>query len=585
MGTASDSNTLSNRPVPSAHSHSTKFLFVNKNLESQSCSNHRKDKATSSAISSHVQKVRVEAGRHRRQLSHPSLTHLVGWQRKSPDKTPKQGPHIQDYPSQDQQRHQRCDKCRSDNLHGPDENACCSALELQPSIGNPVDPFKCSTAPIDTWTYSLTKYFETDILPIFAMKYNHLRGVLASRDIAQEGQNIIQGCLVKQVHMLPLLACVTSRMKHVSLDWLPRNDMPEYYTVQAIQVLQKHLDEGGEITDHLLRDIHFLSTVESYIGNFQAVKTYYELAKYLVTRAGGFDQFAPHVYESLISGDFFLAASTGNPPIFERDRDPGPLTGPWLTNFTGSRLDSALALVDTVLQGIARDIISYARVLQHLEITTPNPKSQDLWVYERRSALIHRLLSVPLKQNENESGHTASKLLQECCRLALLIWTAHSGQKMVPIAPQIKNNRIIMPGSATRMRLVFAQLMKKQHEISHPDPALSEEKDVLLLWVAAVGALTSIVPEDVDCFERGFLHFAATLGISTGEALYDMFKGHLLLNVIMPGALSKLSEIFNDIEQHGLAAEEWKTVTVSRLQANDLGLSTLQITSGAAPWT
>jgi hypothetical protein len=158
------------------------------------------------------------------------------------------------------------------------------------------------------------------------------------------------------------------------------------------------------------------------------------------------------------------------------------------------------------------------------------------------------------------------------------------------------------------MRLVFAQVMKKQHEISHPDPALREEKDVLLLWVAAVGALTSIVPDDVDCFERGFLHFAATLGIGTEEALRDMVEGHLPLNVIVPGALSKLSEIFNDAEQHGLAAEEWKTVTVSRLQANDsgqhglaaeewktvtvsrlqandLGLHTLQITSGAATWT
>jgi hypothetical protein len=360
MDTASDSNTLSNRPVPSTHSRPTKFLFVNKYSDSRSCLNHRKDKATCSAISSHVQKVRVEAERHRRRLPHPQLTHLFGWKRKSPDTIPQRRPYIQDCPSQDRRRPQRCDKCRSNNLQGPDEDARCSALALQPSIGNPVDPFKCSTAPIDPWTYSLTKYFETDILPIFTLKYNHLRGVLASRDIAQEGRSLIQGCFVTQVHMLPLLACVTSRMKHVSMNWLPRNDMPEYYTVKAIQLLQKHLDGGGEITDYLLRDIHFLATVESYIGNFQAVRTYYKLAKYLVTRTGGFDQFAPHVYESLISGDFFLAACTGHPPIFERDRDPGSLTGPWLTNFTGSRLHSALALVDTVLRAIARDIVSYA---------------------------------------------------------------------------------------------------------------------------------------------------------------------------------------------------------------------------------
>jgi hypothetical protein len=583
MDTASDLDTLCNRPVPSTHSRPTKFLFVNNYSDSRSCLNHRKDKATCSAISSHVQKVRVKAGRHRRRLSHPPLTHLFGWKRKSPDMTPQRRPYVQDRPSQDRRRPQKWDKGRSNSLQGPDEDARCSALALQPSISNPVNPFKCFTALINPWTYSLAKYFETDVLPIAALKHNHLRGVLASRDIAQEGRSLIQGCFVTQVHMIALLACVTSRMKHVSMIRLPRNDMPEYYTVKAIQVLQKHLDRGGEITDHLLRDIHFLATVESYIGNFQAVRTYYKLARYLVTRAGGFDQFAPHVYESLISGDFFLAACTGNPPIFERDRDPGSLTGPWLTNFTGSRLHSALALVDTVLQAIAQDIISYTRVLQHFEITTPKPRSQDLWVYERRSALIHRLLSVPLIQNENKSGHTALKLLQECCRIALLIWTAHSGQKLDLITRKIKNSRIIIPGSATRMRLVFEQVIKYQHEISHPDPALSEEKDVLLLWVAAVGALASIVPDDVDCFERGFLHFAATLGIGTEKALRDMVEGHLPLNVIVPGALSKLSEIFNDAEQHGLAAEEWKTV--SRLQPNNLGLHTLQITSGAATWT
>jgi hypothetical protein len=524
------------------------FHFVNKDPRSTSLSNGGHDDAASWIVHRHAQIWRPQGPRRLLQSTPRPTTGLVGWQvHPAAGERQARRPHASYKGSRRSIRSKQRLTFEENETYKAREQGDGSHVTTSPqkSIGNAIDPFRCSAAPIDRWEYSLLQYCEGTYLPI-RFRACQLRGYNPSRHVLLESRDIIQDCFVTDFHMYAMFAAATARMKYIHLERLPRNDIPECYAIKAIQLLRKYLASNQPVTSQVLRGMLFLVHIETGVGNLQGARTYLELAKRLVNLGGGFRKFDAEIFESWTHGDFSVANEMELPPVFERDRDPGPFIGPLPMSSSGSALLGALDLFDWPLQLLSKDLISYDHVVGHFRSVTNEPIFSNFWIFERRSALIHRLLSIPLK---SRMVLLQRDLLQECCRLAFLIWVIHCSLSVPWLPKHLGAYKMILPDNVSKLRLSLIRL----HQVPWDYPS-TFGKD-LALWIAALGVLVGNDLENRDYFKLKFVQNAADMGIHSKQHLSTVLDRHLSLDGIATDYLSILFVLLTHRED----GEECKT--------------------------
>ena len=399
-----------------------------------------------------------------------------------------------------------------------------SPILAQPGMSYP-DPFDCAAISIDPQEHRLLQYpFPAFIRISFTAEAMSMEPeAIVYRDFRHRKAitDRLQRCIVDQLTLYSTLAfCANCVRWAVGEQAIP--DRPtEYYNLKAIEVLKHRLCKSDAAPDSwLVMAIYALGVSDMWARNYEASTSHLQIIRHFVLKIGGMNSLEPYLMESLILGDKYLAIGKFAPPILPFDWDPGRFPKQKWSKLTAnvdfSTLGSgALAsgffeldrsTLNPEVLAIVGDILEALRVAYCLD--TPrrisDPESQH-WLFLRNQAFVYRLLILPTKPGT----------LQECCRVALLVWllkiTAYFG-------PPLTAKRLL-----SRLKAAICDL---------DDEDLQRRPEAeLLFWIQCLGAMTAEYTVEREWFLRQTVESATLLKIKIEkEHFWQILGKYLRLN-------------------------------------------------------
>ena len=400
--------------------------------------------------------------------------------------------------------------------------------------GDAIDPFNCTTTPIDHTTHELIQHYVRVIVPsTFRVEAQAYRSP-TTRHTASTVE-VVRRSMSNEMHMAALLAVSASRMTHVVKKDLGANSA-EHFMYEAIKKLRQHLRRDCVSIDQAtILDIFWLFQAESYSRSYDASMVHLRVVKQLVESIGGFGTLDRYMMESIMIGDILVSIETFVPPIFPFVCDPGALD-PSQRSSLFLKADLRLGCLGRgfshetfrpKLRLIISDLVSCMQMAQWVwSQSTPDP-SDVKWTMLRCYSILHRLLCLDQGQSH---PHLFAK--EECCRVALLMWLG-----------QVTTST----GIATRSGNMNARRLKDRLLSRGVLNTTRHTERQLLAWMLVVGAFATADTDAETWFHHVLRKVLKDLNVTTIGVLRNLLAEFFYLESTQGKSLQKIeSAIFGD---------------------------------------
>ncbi|KAF7186629.1 hypothetical protein HII31_12038 [Pseudocercospora fuligena] len=298
------------------------------------------------------------------------------------------------------------------------------------SMSAEMDPFDTACVPIDMTAKGLLRYYVHRYHPSqwpglpFAPK-------IGAYSFKTSVDRILSVSVEDQLMMYSLLTATSSRLQHTDRLCYPNVAKREdQYTQQALQLVRERVNGNANVSglelSMLLQCITFLTSAESYRGNYSAAAIHLAACLSLLEPHGGIMQLQDsHVQGQILMGDLFLACVNLEPCLCGCDYDPGPAfvldLQPYELSGTcclehGTKLLCADALIaGHFMQTLVEQILETHYIKTNLNTTYMNPSRVleiGQWVTMRNMAARNQLLGLEL-----------ADFRMHALRAALVMWT------------------------------------------------------------------------------------------------------------------------------------------------------------------
>ena len=359
---------------------------------------------------------------------------------------------------------------------------------------------------------------------------------------------VVRCALSEELHVLALLSVASGRMKFVEGLHFSRADLPERLTDATLRLLRRYLAQGKSITHELLQTIFCLWSVESYRRNWEAVRTHGNMIMYLADKnLGGFRNMNSHLQRMLWIADRFQAAATQTPPLIKERWETEKLLphqyscaveglqknnvkqpmGYGFVEVRSSYTPGFRLLLDNVL-----DLCCVIHC-HWVEFSEQNLIPDRNWAIGRSYCLIDELIAFRNSEVGSRPLHQEDKI-QDCVRLALIIWMA-----FVPTSfPYATAAKLPFLRTAINSNPLRNKLEGLLTDTKAQTFGLNEQ--LLLFWVAGLGAITSEVDENHEWFTVQFQRLAKGLGVLSWDQFASVQERFLMLDTLKLGNVTKL---------------------------------------------
>jgi hypothetical protein len=532
------------------------LLFVNKTSSSKSLSNSKGDLDGLREIHKHVQKSRdyEKERENRRQLKRARLLPL-GWvpisvaPKQAPVAialpTPPETPAVKDVrplvtTNLGAVRQQQEDGSLNEADEQQDESPALSVV--MPTAGS-IEPFGQFQVPMNAEKYRILDYFCRRFFPAVTRSdmvafMGHPRDSSTNPAI-----QLVRRAVSDELHVLALLSAASARMQFVEGSHFSRPEVPERLASATLQRLRQYLAMGKPVTHELVQSILYLWAVESYRTNWEAVRTHGAMIMHLAdTYLGGFRNLEPYMKRMLWIADRFQAAATQSPPLIRERWETEDLApqqyasvsialhalgkqpmGSGLGDISATYADDFRTLLDRVLDLCSVVQCHWIGISQHPMI----PDRQ--WTTARSFFVGDELLTFTGIPSADREGSR----LQECMRLALIIWMAFVPASYATASPTLTLRAAV---DTSALRNTLAELLDGAN-----GRRVDSNEILFLFWVAALGAVSSEVGEIQEWFAVQFQRLAKQLGIFSWGDFVPVQERFLMLDPLRAGNLTKLA--------------------------------------------
>jgi hypothetical protein len=344
------------------------------------------------------------------------------------------------------------------------------ALTVKAS-GHSIDPFDTSSTKFDEQTYILIQYYLKVVYP--SRFHAETRSQSPQKHQFHLAENeVIRDCLENELHMVTLLTSTASRMQH--MEGTPLKQGTDIYMQRALRALRNYVAESPVASTQLVFDMFHLFTAEAYRFNNAAANVHLKAAKMIIEQMGGqatLQRAHPHLIETLVIGDLFVAAEDLAAPVFECTFDPGFGTAKHLGLTTGKfRTQMGLRLLNPVQSAIVnsqtyqvvKEVIECVKVAVVTSALQEPPSEALRWLHLRNLSIRHHLLCMTSDDPRTTALHTA-----------LQMWILFAFTRMGPV----RTTKVMAP----KLR---DMLLKTdwQSWVSHED---------IYAWILSIGAMAA----------------------------------------------------------------------------------------------
>ncbi|KAI1611496.1 hypothetical protein EDD36DRAFT_497367 [Exophiala viscosa] len=534
--------------------HNPGLLFVNKTSRSKSLTNSRDDIEGLREIQQHAQKSRdYEKEKMRRGRLRTSKL-PIGWASISSASTrtltvghprvPADTPAIKKDDEVEENRN-LVDLCPKEDAKHDTPNVS----TITPS-GATVEPFSQFQISMNTEKYRILEYFAQRYFPaVTRLDVPQFMGRPESRS-PNPATLWVRNALTDEVHFLALLAAASSRLKYVERSHFAHLELPEQLADAALRHTRHYLEQGRPVGQELIQTILCLWAVESYRRNWDGVDGHRKMLLHLTdTYLGGFQNLEPYTQRMLWFADRFQAAATLTPPVIEERWETEDLTPQQYTSVITAirehgRRPMALGFIQVSeifsadFQKVVRRIVELCSVVQcrwigaSVQALIPHHD----WAVGRGWAISDELIS--LEDDPLLHPSVRCRRLQDCIRRALIAWLAFvpASANHSPDPREISSPVVRAAIDARPLRARLAGIIE-----SHSEQSPSRCEQLLVFWMAALGAVASELVENQEWFALHFQAFARQLEIYTWEDFMPINERFLLLEYLQPANCTKLT--------------------------------------------
>lgn len=422
------------------------------------------------------------------------------------------------------------------------------SLSLVTPSGSSREPFGQFNISMNAEKYRILEYFVRRFLPA-ATRSN--AGAFMGQSQASPTSpavQLVRSALSDELHVLALLSAASGRMKFVEGLQFSRADLPERLADATLRLLRSYLAQGKPISHELLQTIFYLWSVESYRRNWENVHTHGKMILYLAdNNLGGFRNMDPQLQRMLWIADRFQAAATQTPPLIkERWKTERLLPHQYSCAVKGLQKNNIKqpmgygfvevgGLFTPGFRLLLESVLDLCCIIHCHWVDFPE---QDLipdrhWAIGRSYFIIDELITFSVYERGSRPLDREGKM-QDCVRLALIIWMAFVPTSF-PYAAAAKLPFLRAAVDAKALRNMLEGLLG---DIS--DQAFGESEQLLLFWVAGLGAMTSAVDEGQEWFTVQFQQLAKRLGVLSWDQFALLQERFLMLDTLKLGNLTRL---------------------------------------------
>lgn len=542
------------------------LLFVNKTSSSKSLSNSKADSQDLREINQHVQKSR-DLGRerqNRRRVKRSSILPL-GWTSLSPTHSPSHlllpsptNPvlHATDQPRStvdkaalDISIPKSCDDSTANHGHDPPS----PLLQVIRPSRSSVEPFGQFRVSMDAEKHRILQYFVFKFFPaVTRLDIVSFIG-FNQKNHASPAIQILRNSLSDELHFLALLTAASARMKYVEQYHFARADLPERLADATLRLLRRYLAQSRPVTQELLQSILYLWAVESYRRNWDAVLMHGKMIMHLCnTHFGGFQNLNPYLRRMLWVADRFQAAATARPPLVEERWETEEVTPEQSAHAIRSLREdgrepngrgfSQNSVHFSHKFGMVVDaVVNLAHVIQCHWAAGLGGMSRlpdRDWAVARSYTLSDELLSFRDDVVGNAAHSHRDSRIQDCVRLALIVWLAFVPAS-APYSPADHETGALTIRAAIDARPLRNRLNSLINY--YESVPASKEEELLLFWVAGLGAVASELVENQEWFAVQFQRYARKLTVYSWDDFVEVNDAYLLLDRLQQSNHTKLS--------------------------------------------
>lgn len=432
-----------------------------------------------------------------------------------------------------------------------DDGTSTSLLHILRPTETPVERFGGITVSINAEKHRILQYFVLQFFPVMT-RLDIVSLIACSQpNPTQPAIQIIRNSLSDHVHFLALLTASSARMKYVEQYHFARADLPEQLADATLKLLRNYLAQNRPVTQELLQSILCLWAMESYRRNWDAATMHQEMIMHLCnTHFGGFQNLNPYLRRMLWVADRFQAAATARPPLVDERWETEEVTTHQATHAiralqahgwepSGRGFFQAGKHFSPQFTAIVAAVVNLAHVIQchWADISAVSQLPDQDWAVARSYTLSDELLSSRDDVLDSMEKHQGSNV-QECVRLALIVWLAFVPAS-APYSPAEQGTGLLIVRAAIDARPLRSRLSSLTG--SHDAAPTRREDDLLLLWVAGLGAMVSEVLENQEWFASHFQRYARKLAINSWDDFIEVNDAFLLLDRLQQPNLTKLT--------------------------------------------
>jgi hypothetical protein len=337
-----------------------------------------------------------------------------------------------------------------------------------------IDVFNVFAISLDVERYRIVQQFIHGFLPLCGSF--HRKALPNSVAGFSDGMmiDLVRGCFTSKVHAYALLTTACTYMK-IHLEY--RFEKPgtlERYMDASVFLLRQYLSQSKPVTDHLIMTIFSLSATEAWLGNYQGAWVHIQAIRGLCeTHLGGFRNLNPALRGMIMFPARLCATLVGRPYVCEKVTNAEPF------DEEQSLMEMLTKICNTTLRtgsGFHSYVLGSALLGPITEVTSISRASQFILcgyktVYPKQHDQLLKLEQVRDRLVSLSSNSTASmNLLQDCIRLALVIWSAYSVVLLtVPSEIRYEEARMIMRPAVRSLHSRLSTLLFSSHPESHKD--------------------------------------------------------------------------------------------------------------------
>ena len=415
-----------------------------------------------------------------------------------------------------------------------------------------VEPFGQFRVSMDAEKHRILQYFVFKFFP--AVTRLDIASFIGfnQKNPTSPAIQIIRNSLSDELHFLALLTAASARMKYVEQYHFARADLPERLADATLRLLRRYLAQSRPVTQELLQSILYLWAVESYRRNWDAVLMHGKMIMHLCnTHFGGFQNLNPYLRRMLWVADRFQAAATARPPLVEERWETEELTPEQSAHAIRSLRENGREANGKGFSqnsvhfsrkfGMVVDaVVNLAHVIQCHWAGLPGMCSlpdRD-WAVARSYTLSDELLSFRDDTVGNVAHYHRDSRIQDCVRLALIVWLAFVPAS-APYSPPDHDTGV----PTIRAAIDARPLRNRLNSLITYDESTAgrRDEDLLLFWVAGLGAVASELAVNQEWFAVQFQRYGRKLTIYSWDDFVEVNDAYLLLDRLQQSNHTKLS--------------------------------------------